>query len=86
MERDGSLTQFKLQVKENKCIAKLLKSAKITEVEPKKEPSKPEKTAKKAAKKTAKKTSGKAATAEEKRSEKRKATAQKRKPKGKNTR
>jgi trigger factor len=52
MERDGSLAQFKLQIREDKCIAKLLESAKITEVEPKKEtkkvekPAKPEKAAK----------------------------------------
>lgn len=31
MERDGSLTQFKLQVREDKCIAKLLESAAVTE-------------------------------------------------------
>jgi len=41
MARDGSLAQFSLQVRENKCIAKLLESANVTE--------------KKAAKKTAKK-------------------------------
>lgn len=35
MQRDGSLEQFKLQVREQKCVAKLLESAKITEVEPK---------------------------------------------------
>jgi trigger factor len=35
MQRDGSLEQFKLQVREQKCITKLLESAKITEVEPK---------------------------------------------------
>jgi cell division protein FtsN len=34
MQRDGSLDQFKLQVREQKCVAKLLESAKITEVEP----------------------------------------------------
>ncbi|MGA1979002.1 MAG: trigger factor [Sedimentisphaerales bacterium] len=55
MARDGSLTQFKLQVREDKCIAKLLESAKITEIEPEK----------KAATTTAKKTARKA-TAEEK--------------------
>ena len=38
MGRDGSLGQFKLQVREEKCVAKLLESAKITEVEPKEEP------------------------------------------------
>jgi trigger factor len=35
MQREGSLEQFKLQVREQKCIAKLLESAKVTEVEPK---------------------------------------------------
>jgi len=33
MGRDGSLGQFRLQVREEKCVAKLLESAKITEVE-----------------------------------------------------
>lgn len=48
MVRDGSLAQFKLQVRENKCITKLLETAKITEVEPKKEEAvKPKKAAKK---------------------------------------
>ncbi len=37
MQRDGSLEQFRLQVREQKCIDKLLESAKITEVEPKAE-------------------------------------------------
>jgi len=31
MQRDGSLAQFKLQVREDKCIAKLLESAAVTE-------------------------------------------------------
>jgi trigger factor len=53
MTRDGSLEQFKLQVREQKCVAKLLESAKISEVEPKKKP-KAKKAAKKAAKKKAK--------------------------------
>ncbi len=52
MLRDGSLEQFKLQVRENKCIAKLLESAKVTEVEPKK---KAKKTTTKAVKKSAEK-------------------------------
>jgi trigger factor len=86
MERDGSLAQFKLQVREDKCIAKLLESAKITEVEPRKETKKAEKATKITAKKPAKKTTRKVAITEEKRLEKRKTTAQKRKPKGKNTR
>ena len=54
MLRDGSLSQFRLQVREEKCTAKLLESAKITE-------KKPEKKAKKAANKTAKKTTKKTA-------------------------
>ncbi|MFA5239012.1 MAG: trigger factor [Phycisphaerae bacterium] len=99
MTRDGSLTQFRLQVREDKCIAKLLESAKITEVEPKKEtpkpekkPAKTEKTAKKeettkpAAKKPAAKTAKKTAPTEKKPAPKSKTTAQKKKPKGKNTR
>lgn len=36
--RDGSLAQFSLQVREEKCIGKLLESAKITEVKPLKKP------------------------------------------------
>ena len=82
MVRDGSLAQFRLQVREDKCIAKLLESAEITEIKPEKKTKK----AKIAAKKTAKKTASKAATAEEKRSQTRKTTAQKRKPKSKNIR
>jgi trigger factor len=58
MTRDGSLEQFRLQVREQKCVAKLLESAKISEVEPKKKP-KAKKTAKKATKKTAKKPAAK---------------------------
>jgi trigger factor len=41
MQRDGSLEQFKQQVREQKCIDKLLETAKITEVEPKPEEHKP---------------------------------------------
>ncbi|MGD0078280.1 MAG: trigger factor [Sedimentisphaerales bacterium] len=37
MQRDGSIEQFTLQVREQKVITKLLESAKITEVEPKAE-------------------------------------------------
>ena len=75
MVRDGSLAQFRLQVREDKCIAKLLESAKMSEIEPAK-----------AAKKAAKKTSKKAATAKQKRAKKRETTAQKRKPVSKNIR
>ena len=63
MVRDGSLAQFRLQVREDKCIAKLLESAKMSEIKPAK-----------AAKKAAKKTTKKAATAEEKRAKKRQTT------------
>jgi len=57
MLRDGSLAQFRLQVREDKCIAKLLESAKITEVKAKKTPKKTVKAKKndKSAKKTARK-------------------------------
>ncbi|MCI0499530.1 MAG: trigger factor [Planctomycetales bacterium] len=36
LARDGSLAQFALQVREEKCIEKILESAKISEVEPEK--------------------------------------------------
>ena len=75
MVRNGSLAQFRLQVREDKCIAKLLESAKITEVMPKKETKKAKKSAK-----TDKKTVKKAAAAEKKLPTKRK-TAAKRKSK-----
>jgi len=73
MVRDGSLDQFKLQVREDKCIAKLLESAKITEVKPAKRAKK----AAKAAKKTNKKAVEKTATTEKKESTKRKTAAKK---------
>jgi len=72
MLRSGSLAQFRLQVREDKCVAKLLESAKITPTGSGKKKTKNDK-----------QTSKKAATAEEKRSEKRKTTAQRRKPKDK---
>ncbi|HEW79019.1 MAG TPA: trigger factor [Phycisphaerales bacterium] len=68
MVRDGSLSQFRLQARENKCIAKLLESAKITEIEPEKKTKKPPKP---------KKTAKKATTAEKKRPTKHKTTAKK---------
>ena len=34
MERDGSLAQFRLDVRQGKCISKLLESANITEQAP----------------------------------------------------
>jgi len=75
MARNGSLAQFGLDVRQNKCISKMLESAKITEVEPKKA-KKAKKTAKKAKKKTekkadegGKKASKKAKTASKKKSQ-----------------
>jgi trigger factor len=63
MEHDGSLAQFSLEVRQDKCIEKLLETAKITEKKPdkkeKKEKKATAKTKKKTAKKTAKKTKSK---------------------------
>ncbi|MGD8499410.1 MAG: trigger factor [Phycisphaerales bacterium] len=53
MARDGTLAQFSLEVRQNKCIAKLLETAKVTEKKPKKKPKKAKTTAKKSAKKAA---------------------------------
>jgi len=66
MVRDGTLSQFRLEVRQSKCIAKLLESAKITEIQAKKEDKKTTKTAKKPAMK--------AADNEKKQSKKRKTT------------
>jgi trigger factor len=53
--KDGSLSQFSLQVREDKCIDKMLESAKVTEVDQVKEkPAAKKKTAKKAAPKAKK--------------------------------
>jgi trigger factor len=60
LSRDGSLEQFKLQVREHKCIEKLLEDAKITEVEAGKAAKKVKKATKKAAKEAAKKATKKA--------------------------
>jgi len=53
MERNGSLAQFTLEVRQNKCIEKLLETAVITEKKPKK--AKKSQKTRKPAKKTAKK-------------------------------
>ena len=53
MLRNGSLAQFRLQVREDKCVAKLLESAKITEIKPKKKAKKAKKTRRKTTDKTA---------------------------------
>jgi trigger factor len=58
MERNGSLAQFKLEICQDKCIAKLLETAVITEKKPEKKAKKTKQTkkpAKKASKKDAKK-------------------------------
>ena len=55
MDRNGSLGQFRLEVRQSKCIEKLLESAKITEVEPEKKSKKSRKTAKKSVKKAGEK-------------------------------
>lgn len=49
MERDGSLAQFRLEVRQNKCINKILESADITEKGPQAKPKKAKKTSKKSA-------------------------------------
>jgi trigger factor len=51
LARDGSLAQFTLQIREQKCIEKILEKAKITEVEPSKAKKKTVKKTKKASKK-----------------------------------
>jgi trigger factor len=70
MERNGSLEQYRQQIRDEKCVEKLLESAEVTEVEPKKAlekpkkrveaEEKPKKTAQKAPKTTTKKTEKKA--------------------------
>lgn len=49
MERDGSLAQFRLEIRQNNCIAKLLETAKITGKKPEKKAKKARKTTKKSA-------------------------------------
>jgi len=71
MERDGSLAQIGLQLRDDKCIEKLLETAKITETEAKKEAKK------KTAKKTEKKTSRKSGSSGEKKAQKTKKTTKK---------
>lgn len=51
MARDGSLAQFTLEVRQDKCVAKLLETATITETKAKKKAAKAKKTTKKSAKK-----------------------------------
>jgi len=49
MERDGSLAQFRLDIRQSKCIGKLLESANITEQQGEEKAAKPKKGKKKAA-------------------------------------
>lgn len=82
MARDGSLSQFSMQVREDKCIDKILQSAKITEVKAKKEAKKVEKTEKTAAKTAEKpKKTAKKADNKEKKSPKKTKKATKKKTK-----
>ena len=64
MARNGSLAQFSLEVRQDKCIAKLLETAKITEKKPKTK-AKKARAEKKSTKKTAKKAPKKAVESEE---------------------
>jgi len=66
MERNGSLVQLTLEVRQDKCISKLLETAVITEKKPEK--AKKAKKAKKPAKKATKKVAKKSAEPEEKQS------------------
>ena len=68
MERNGSLAQFSLEVRQDKCIAKLLETAVITEKKPEKKAKEAKKPDKKSAKKAAKKAAKKSAEPEEKQS------------------
>jgi trigger factor len=52
MERDGSLSQFRLDIRQNKCIGKLLETANISEQKPEEKAKKPKK-GKKSAEETA---------------------------------
>ncbi len=65
MARDGSLAQFSLEIRQNKCIAKLLETAEVTEKKAKKA-KKSKKKAEKSPKKVAKKATGKSAESEDK--------------------
>jgi trigger factor len=67
MERNGSLAQLTLEVRQDKCIAKLLETAVITEKKPEKK-AKKTKQAKKPTKKTSKKEAKKPDEPEEKQS------------------
>ena len=65
MERNGSLAQFSLEVRQDKCVAKLLETAVITEKKPEKKAKKAKKTEKKSTKKAEKKVAKKSVEPEE---------------------
>jgi len=77
MSRDGSLEQIRLQIREDKCIAKLLESATITEISPEKAAKESKKDSKKKAKKATKKASKKDSSSVKKEAKKSKKTAKK---------
>lgn len=82
LARDGSLAQFSLQVREQKCIEKLLEDAQITEVKPAKAKKAIKKTTKKAtAKKTVAKKPAAKKTAKTKKSDKKTVAKKKKTPK-----
>jgi trigger factor len=69
MERNNSLAQLTLEVRQDKCIAKLLETAVITEKKPEKKAKKSKKTAKKSAKKAEKKVAKESVEPDENKSE-----------------
>ena len=71
LARDGSLAQFSLEIREQKCIDKMLEKAKITEVKAEKKP------AKKAKKKTSAKKTAKTSAKSKPKAAKKKKTAKK---------
>ena len=75
MSRNGTLAQFELEVRQSKCIAKMLESAKITEVEPERKAKKAKKTKK--GSKESDKSDKKTSSAGEKQAKKGKTTAKK---------
>ncbi len=83
MERNGSLEQFRHQIRDEKCVEKLLESAKVTQVEPKKTAEKQKKQAKteekaaKTTKKSAPKKKEKKTVSDKKQVKKQKKTAKK---------
>ena len=68
MQRNGTFAQFGLELRQDKCVAKLLETAAITEKKPEKQAQKAKKSDKKPAKKNAKKTPKKSPEPEEKQS------------------